>query len=265
MDLQGKQRHDLAFQFLNDYLQHSGDYAGLKLLRFYLFNRAMVRAKFNAIRASQSTSTEDHQQAIVHYHGYLQLANSYTQTFTPLMLIMHGVSGSGKSWLSEQIINRYQAIRIRSDVERKRLHNLSPQPKSPSGIASNLYSQTSSDMTYQHLLKLAIEIINAGYPVIVDATFLQQQQRKQFFHQAEQLQVPFLIVNTQADKHTLVQRIKDRVRQRDNVSEADLMVLENQLQNLQALSDKELKYTVTVNTDDNSHLYKLWKFLDERK
>jgi aminoglycoside phosphotransferase family enzyme/gluconate kinase len=265
MDLQGKQRHDLAFQFLNEYLQHSGDYGGLKLLRFYLVYRAMVRAKVNAIRASQSTSAEDHQQAISHYHGYLQLANSYIQTFTPLMLIMHGVSGSGKSWLSEQIINRYQAIRIRSDVERKRLHNLSPQPKSPSGIASYLYSQTSSDMTYQHLLKLAIEIINAGYPVIVDATFLQQQQRKQFFHQAEQLQVPFLIVNTQADKHTLVQRIKDRVRQRDNVSEADLMVLENQLQNLQALSDKELKYTITVNTDDNSHLYKLWKFLDERK
>ncbi len=264
MDLQDKQRHDLAFQFLNEYLQFSGDYAGLKLLRFYLVYRAMVRAKVNAIRASQSTSDEEHQQAIISYQGYLQLANSYTQTTTPLMMIMHGVSGSGKSWLSEQIISRYQAIRIRSDVERKRLHSLSPQNNSHSGIASNLYSQTSSEMTYQHLLQLTVKIINAGYNVIVDATFLEHHQRDLFSQQAEQLQVPFLIVNTQTDTQTLIQRINDRARQQDNVSEADQNVLENQLKNMQALSDEELKYTITVDTDDNLHLYKLWKFLDER-
>jgi len=264
MDLQDKQRHDLAFQFLNEYLQYSGDYPGLKLLRFYLVYRAMVRAKVNAIRVSQSTSDKEHQHGIISYQSYLQLAKSYTQISTPLMMIMHGVSGSGKSWLSEQIINRYQAIRIRSDVERKRLHNLSLQKNSPSGIASTLYSQTSSDMTYQHLLQLAVEIINAGYHVIVDATFLQQQQRKLFSQQAEQLQVPFLIVNTQTDKHTLIQRIKDRSKQQDNVSEADSKVLEMQLQNMQALSDEELKYTRIVDTKDDSHLQKLWTFLDER-
>jgi len=264
MDLQDKQRHDLAFQFLNEYLQFSGDYDGLKLLRFYLVYRAMVRAKVNAIRASQSASTEEHQQAITHYYGYLQLAKGYIQTPTPMMMIMHGVSGSGKSWLSEQIIYRYQAIRIRSDVERKRLHNLSPQQKSHSSIASNLYSQTSSDMTYQHLLQLSLKIINAGYLVIVDATFLQQQQRDLFSQQAKQLQVPFLIVNTQTDTQTLMQRINDRARQQDNVSEADQTVLENQLQNMQALSDEELKVTLTVDTGKNSHLHKLWTFLDDR-
>ncbi len=134
------------------------------------------------------------------------------------------------------------AIRIRSDEERKRLHSLSPQQKSPSGIAaSTMYSQTSSDLTYQHLLQIAVEIINAGYQVIVDATFLQQQQRELFSKQAEQLQVPFLIINTRTDKHTLIQRIKDRARQQSNVSEADPMVLEMQLQNMQALSDEETK------------------------
>ena len=104
-----------------------------------------------------------------------------------------------------------------------------------------MYSQTSSDLTYQHLLQIAVEIINAGYQVIVDATFLQQQQRELFSKQAEQLQVPFLIINTRTDKHTLIQRIKDRARQQSNVSEADPMVLEMQLQNMQALSDEETK------------------------
>ena len=139
--------------------------------------RAIVRAKVSAIRASQSTSTKEHQLTITSYHGYLQLADSYTQASIPLLIIMHGVSGSGKSWLSEQILNRYQTIRIRSDVERKRLHKLSQQ-QSHSGLDSGMYTKTFNDMTYQHLLQLAVEILKAGYTVIVDATFLKQQQRQ---------------------------------------------------------------------------------------
>jgi aminoglycoside phosphotransferase family enzyme/predicted kinase len=263
MDLQDKQRHDLGFQFLNEYLQYNGDYDGLKLLRFYLVYRAMVRAKVNAIRASQSTSDIEHEQIIAHYSSYLLLASRYSQVSTPLMLIMHGVSGSGKSWLSEQIISRYQAVRIRSDVERKRLHKLSLTQSSHSGINSGVYSQTSSNMTYQNLVQLAVKIINAGFSVIVDATFLQQQQRKLFFQQAEQLQVPFLIVHTQANKQVLLKRIKDRAGQQGNVSEANQAVLENQFLHMQPLNDEEQKHSLSVETTQATLLSKLWDFLDD--
>lgn len=262
MDLQNRQRNDLAFQFLNSYLQYSGDYAGLRLLRFYLVYRAVVMAKVSLIRAKQRTSKEKYQLDISKYHDYLQLATSYTQSFTPTMIIMHGVSGSGKSWLSEQITNRYQAIRIRSDVERKRLQKLSPQPKSHSGIGLDLYSQDCNEMTYQHLLQLAIEIISTGYPVIVDATFLQHQQRKLFLQQAEQLHTPFLIVNTKTDKHRLIQRIESRSKQQDNVSEANQAVLENQMQNMQLLGHEELKVSITIDTDKSTDLSRLWALLD---
>lgn len=264
MDLQSKQQHDLAYQFLNEYLQHSGDYAGLKLLRFYLEYRAMVRAKVNAIRASQSTSTKEHQQAITSYHGYLQLACSYIQASIPLLIIMHGVSGSGKSWLSERLLNRYQTIRIRSDVERKRLHKLSQQQQSHSGLDSGMYSQASNDMTYQHLLQLAVEILKAGYTVIVDATFLKQQQRKLFSLQAELHRISFLIVSTQANKETLLKRINERAKQQGNVSEANQTVLENQLEKMQPLSIEELKNSIVINTDQTKQLSRLWEFLDNR-
>ena len=262
MDLQEKQRNDLAFQFLNLYLQDSGDYSGLKLLRFYLVYRAMVRAKVNAIRANQSTSAKEHQQAITSFHRYLQLANSYTQTSKPLMMIMHGVSGSGKSWLSEKIIERYQTIRLRSDIERKHLHNLTSQQKSLSGLNNGLYNKASSEKTYQHLLQLAVEIVNAGYSVIVDATFLQQQQRMLFCHQSEQLHIPFLNIYTHTDKQTLLKRITARAKRQDNVSEADQTVLEDQLHNMQSLSDEELKNSITIDTDQTTDLLKLWQLLD---
>nr|MCH9697351.1 AAA family ATPase [Gammaproteobacteria bacterium] len=264
MDLQEKQRPELAYHYLNTYLQNSGDYTSLKLLRFYLVYRAMVRAKVNAIRASQSTSAEEHQLALTSYHDYLQLADHYTQTSKPLMMIMHGVSGSGKSWLSEQIINQHPAIRLRSDVERKRLHNLPAQQKSHSGLDSGMYGQTSTDMTYQHLLQLAIEVINSGYNVIVDATFVQQKHRNLFFNQAVTLQIPFLIVHTQTDKQTLLNRIQARAQQSDNVSEADHSILEKQLDTIQPLSVDELKYSISIDTGQATHLSKLWQLLENK-
>lgn len=263
MDLQHKQRDDLAFEFINSYLQHSGDYRGLKLLRFYLLYRAVVMAKVSAIRASQRASTPEYQQDINKYHAYLQLANRYSQTATPSLMIMQGLSGSGKSWLSEQISHRYQAIRIRSDVERKRLHNLAPQQNNHSAINTGLYSPANSDITYKHLLELAEQIISANFNVIIDATFLQQSYRQQFFQQAKRLKIRFLMVQTHADKQTLTQRIKDRSKQNNNVSDADQKVLENQLTNFQALSDEELEQTVTVDTRKTKDLQKLWNRLDE--
>jgi len=264
MDLQSKQRHDLAFQFLNEYLQYSGDYAGLKLLRFYLVYRAIVMSKVSAIRASQRNSAKERQLDITKYHSYLQLANCYTETVTPIMIIMHGVSGSGKSWLAEQIYSRYQAIRIRSDVERKRWAKLSPIQKSHSGMDSGLYTQANNDIIHQHLLQLAIETLRAGYHVIVDATFLQQQYRDLFFQQAELLQVPFVIVNSQADKTTLLKRIKGRAKLQDNISEADQTILENQLDNIQALNNEELKYSITIDTNQTRQVSMLWEYLDDR-
>ncbi len=260
MDLQNRKRQDLAFQFLNEYLQHSGDYAGLKLLRFYLVYRAIVMAKVSAIRASQRSSSEKQQLDIDKYHGYLQLANYYTQTPPPILILMYGVSGSGKSWLSEQIIGRYQAIRIRSDVERKRLHNISPKQSSH----SDLYSRASTDKTYQRLLQLSIETLDAGYNVIVDATFLLQQQRKLFSLQAKQQQIPYLIIHTHSDIQTLQQRIEERSTQQNNVSEADQTVLENQFHKIQNLSEEELKCSITVDTKKEILLSKLWKLLDDR-
>ena len=63
MDLEEHSRQDFAWRFLNAYLQETGDYDGLLLLRYYKTYRAMVRAKVARIRASQLTlSVEDKKQ-----------------------------------------------------------------------------------------------------------------------------------------------------------------------------------------------------------
>jgi aminoglycoside phosphotransferase family enzyme len=61
MDLIQHQRSDLAYRFLDRYLQITGDYPGLPLLRYYMVYRALVRAKVAAMRAAQ-TGLDEHAQ-----------------------------------------------------------------------------------------------------------------------------------------------------------------------------------------------------------
>src|SRR5258706_2623299 len=51
MDCAVRGRNDLAYMFLNAYLEATGDYAGGALLGFYLVYRSMVRAKVAALQA----------------------------------------------------------------------------------------------------------------------------------------------------------------------------------------------------------------------
>ena len=67
----------------------------------------------------------------------------------------------------------------------------------------------------------------------------------------------------QTDKECLLQRIKDRVEQKDNVSEANQTVLENQLNTMQRLSEEEQKYSITIDTTKKKDLLKLWTFINE--
>ncbi len=86
MDLQDRDQPRLAWRFLNTYLEHCGDYAGLAVLPFYLAYRAIVRAKVEVIRASQPGIAADEQAAVLkEFHAYLRLANNYTLVTRPVL------------------------------------------------------------------------------------------------------------------------------------------------------------------------------------
>jgi len=157
MDLRFRNAGSLAQRALNTYLEYSGDFAGIALLPYYQVYRAMVRAKINAIQASQDDlSKPDRAAARALCRDYLRLALALTQKPRPFLLIAHGVSGSGKSRRTGQLLERFPGvIRIRSDVERKRLFGLAPLDDSGSVLGGGLYAPDASARTYARLLELA--------------------------------------------------------------------------------------------------------------
>lgn len=249
MDLEDHGRSDLAYRLLNGYLEQTGDYSGLKVLRYYLVYRAMVRAKVNSIRLNQTINSEDLSVCRSNLCNYLNLASYYTQTTDPALIICHGLAGSGKTTVSQLLLEQLPAIRIRSDVERKRLHNLKPDQKSNSGISSGIYTKTSTRQTYQLLLERASTLLKSGYTTIVDATFLHRQQRHYFQAYAESNNITFIIVSCVVDVNTLRQRVAARQQSATEASEADTTVLEHQIHGQQPLTEDEQKYCVQINSE----------------
>lgn len=251
MDLDFHHEHKLALRFLNQYMSRRGDYAGLGLLCVYLVYRAMVRAKVNSIEAKQQASNP---KAAADYlsttRSYLALARNYIESFaSPVLIILHGLSGSGKSWLAEQLLESYGAIQIRSDVERKRLLGLEAQAKTKSAIGQGAYSKDMTTQTYQRLLQLASQILQAGPSVIVDATFLKKDQREQFQQLALSLEIPYVILDLQASEDTLKSRILKRADQAKDASEATLKVLQQQIKTDEAITASEAEYTIQVDME----------------
>lgn len=232
MDLHSRRAGSLAQRVLNVYLEASGDFAGAALLDYYQVYRAMVRAKINAIQASEDDIPEAGRAAAREQcRAYLRLALNLTHPPAPFLLITHGVSGSGKSRRTGQLLELFPgAIRIRSDVERKRLFGLGPLDDSRSVLGQGLYTPMVSARTYQRLLELADGLLAAGHPVLVDATFQKRDHRQPFRELAARQGVPFILLDCVGEPAILRERVAARRARGDDPAEADVAVLERQFQ-----------------------------------
>lgn len=266
MDLLHHGRADLAYRFLNGYLELTGDYEGAGALRFYLAYRAMVRAKVNMIRAHQpDMPPPEIEHAKAACHSYLTLAANCLKKRQAALIIMHGLPGCGKTTVSQIALERLQAVRIRSDVERKRLSGLMPMQASHSQSGAGIYTPEATIRTYKQLYKLARELLHAGFPVIVDAAFLKHDERARFQALALDLDIPFTILSVRADTSILRQRILQRQDKAYDASEADLEVLETMQAIQEPLLPQELPSTVVfmnerdiTGDDTQAAAWKIW-------
>ncbi|MEN8801547.1 MAG: AAA family ATPase [Thiogranum sp.] len=250
MDLDDRHYRHFAFRFLNAYLQRSGDYRGLGVLRYYMVYRALVRAKVAMLRRQQAARDSAlFGTADAEYSQYIELAESYLAPGQAALLITCGLSGSGKSTVARQLSETSGMIQIRSDIERKRMSGLEAGEKSRSGLEEGLYSASQTDKTYLHLAELATGVLQAGYSVIVDATFLQRRYRDVFRRLAEKHKLPFTIVHCVATDKELEQRIQARGLEGRDPSEANLEVLNAQRKNQQPFDPDEKSYVQRLDSE----------------
>jgi aminoglycoside phosphotransferase family enzyme/predicted kinase len=265
MDLEDRGRADLGHRFLNAYLERTGDYAGLAVLRFYLVYRALVRAKVVRLRTAQLAPGEARSAAIAEYRGYVHLARGYAATPPSAIVITHGLSGSGKTQLSEALLEALGAVRVRSDVERKRLHGL--DARDHRGAERGLYAGAATDATYRRLAALTREIVAAGYVAIADAAFLKRAQRDLFRELAAKLGVAFVILAFPVSEAALRDRVARRSAVGSDASDADLAVLGYQMHTQEPLAPDEEPHVVWYDAEaplENARAPEAWHAVRER-
>ncbi len=260
MDLQARDAPSLANHFLNAYLEITGDYEGLKVLNFYQCYRAMVRAKVALLSLSSKPITSTRSKAIFdQYNRYIQLAERYMIAPKRQLLLMHGFSGTGKTTVSTELVDQLGAIRLRSDVERKRIFQFKQQKAS--AIDGGIYSHSASDRTFDHLAATAHTILRAGYRVIVDATFLHKPYRDRFFQLAENLNITVQIISCELADKKIRRRLEHRQAIGTDPSDADTEVYEAQLKSADPLSEAELNHTHCINTAQKDKLQQIIEIL----
>lgn len=190
MDLYDKQRGELANIFLNHYLEQSHDYAGLAVLPYYIVYRAMVRAKISLMRLQQPNVTEiEKQKTLANYESCMTVATRFSHNNQTNIIITHGYSGSGKSSAAYELVKQYGYIQLRSDVVRKHLCGLDADSQTQSALYSGIYAPEVSAKTRTELFQITEMCLDAGYSVIVDATFNLQSDRKLYINLAKQKKI----------------------------------------------------------------------------
>ncbi|UZR28350.1 bifunctional aminoglycoside phosphotransferase/ATP-binding protein [Methylococcus mesophilus] len=243
MDLEARGLTRLAAKLVNGYLSITGDYGGMVLWDYYRRYRAMVRAKIAALTWEHTAQDAARDAHLAGFRSYVDYALSLLPDRPARLILMHGVSGSGKTHVAAQLAEETGAIMIRSDVERKRL--ASRCRADPAQVYLPAFTRT----TYDRLLELAAPLLHAGLSVILDATFLERRYRDDARRVADTSGAGFAIIAMDAPEATLRERIRARQRAGADPSDADLDVLEQQLRSRIPLSEEEAGFTVNCGPD----------------
>lgn len=246
MDLTSRARADLGCQFLSRYLEIAGDYPGLRLVPLHCAYLALVRAKVDALGA-KTAGADARGELQARLERRLATAAQFVDAPTPVLLIMHGVTASGKSWLSERLVGAIPALRLRSDLERKRLAGVAALANREFGFGEGDYSAPATRATYECLLDCAEAALDGDRSVIVDASFLDRRHREAFSSLAQRRRCPFLIVSCVANPDTLARRLQARAASGRDPSEATRAVLERQLRDASPLGPDEKLQSVEIN------------------
>lgn len=249
MDLVARARQDLAAVFVNRYLECTGDYSGMSVFGLYFVYHCLIRAKVAAIRSGERQETAGQLHDIEQLKHYLAVAVRWINRPLPGLIAMHGYSGSGKTWLSTQLLSELPAIRVRSDIERKRILGLGETTSTDSKPGEGAYTDLARSDTYKRMVEIIESLLEAGYNVIADASFLRRSDRNTFKALADKEDVSLVFVDTSADDDELVRRLQHRSAVGKDVSEADTRILDFQHENSDPLNAAERKRTVFVATD----------------
>lgn len=242
MDLEARGRQDLGNAFLNTYVEQTGDWEGLQVLPLYLSRQAYVRAKVTSFLLDDpGIPVDEKEKAKETASHYYKMAWEYTKPRQGKLILMSGLSGSGKSTVARKLARKRGAIHLRSDAVRKHLAGI---PLHERG-GNDLYTAEMTQKTYGRLLELGILLASQGFAVILDAKYDRVALRQEAIAQAQSRNLPLQILHCTAPEQVLRDRLASRT---GDVSDATASLLSSQQAAAELFTEAEKGLVKTVDT-----------------
>lgn len=239
MDLASRGRADLAAHVGSAWIEAADDHAAAALLPAYEAYRAVVRAAVAAIRGGQHDAAATG-PARAETDRYLELATRLAGPRRAVLFATSGVSGSGKTTLAAALVGAGGAVRIRSDVERKRLAGMTARQRPVDGAAARaLYGADMTRRVYDRLARLATTVLASGTSVVIDAANTLRWQRALLARAARAAGVPLVWLDLDVPPAVLLDRVADRAASGHDASDAGVDVVRAQLAAREPLSVAE--------------------------
>jgi len=213
MDLETRAMRAEANRVLNRYVAKTADVAnisGLGALPLFLACRAAIRSMVTITRMHQKTSEPAKAIAGNEALKYFKAAQGFLCTAQPQLICIGGLSGTGKTTVARRlapIVGRAPgALHLRSDVERKMHFGVEETHR----LNASTYTPETSNRIYARLLRKAKLALLAGQSVIIDAVFLNADERGFVERVAHDTGAAFTGFWLQADEGLMVKRVTER-------------------------------------------------------
>ncbi len=250
MDLDYHDRPELAARLIDRYATNAVDPDLRRLVPFYQCYRAYVRGKVDSLKSLEpEVGAGERDAARDSARRHFALAYRYTWAYSPALVVIAGLSGTGKSAVAAALHARTGFVHLNSDAVRKRLAGVPVDaPAKPTSYDAGIYTFELSTLTYQTMLDEAASHLAAGRGVILDATFQQRNGRDATRALARRHHMPFLIVECRCNEDEIRRRLQQRVERGRGPSDADWNVYLVQRRRFEAIGAGEEADHLVVDT-----------------
>ena len=240
MDLEFRGRPDLARSLVGRYAECSGDPELPTLVPLFACHRAYIRGKVDSLKsAADEVGADAREEARASARRHFALAHRYTWSERPGLIVINGLSGTGKSTLARALAARTGFAHLASDEIRKQIAGLTATSRVGARDEAWLYSGEMSARTYAKMYARAAAELARGGGVIVDATFQRRVDRDAARDLARDAGRTVLFVECSTDEATVVRRLRERARANDDASDADEIVYRAQRAAYQPYAEDE--------------------------
>jgi uncharacterized protein len=219
MDLDARGRPDLGYFFTEAYRRRTGDEDFFTLLPFYRCYRAYVRGKVLSFRLNEAEFSEEERHAAAARAGnFFDLARRYASPLKkPTVIAVGGLSGTGKTSIARAIAGELGLRVISADAVR---HSLFGEAKRPAPYGEGAYTAEASRLTYQTMIERGREMLGANRGVILDATFLRDDDRSMAERMAMSAGAEWRLIECRLAPELVHKRIEERAARKEGLSDA---------------------------------------------